>query len=1213
MNKISGKIVLKESGIGIPDLLVSIIDIDPKTQPEEIIASFVDGNNAPIAATGQGFPGDRIGSVLTNTNGTFELAYEDDEFKIRNENEKRPDLFLIVQAPEESGRDFKSRILFTSIAFRQNAGRTEQFLIWLTTEQLKNADIPLPTIPIQELEKSKNIVARLGDSELRDEQITEGLREIAKKRVENKRSVRKRFDAKFKPALHDALSRLPKNLLDPDRVVRSGESVEEKSFRNIKRNIEEVVNRPDQRASLTGFLTLTDKQKGAIKKQLDIGCTISAEDLEKVIGSDRSRTQSSSFFLREDPLAQICRERTQTETECANLLLERQDGNNVDAPEGNTPPVDSNRTGTGVETVTEQDITRYIARVMDTLTSPEEQVVTGLTPRADRAIVQQNIKKLSFERSPAEVPAFHDFHSLQIAFEHVWQEAIDRGILDVSADIYETIVELGGDPDRAMDEDNEKRPPWIAALNEGNFVLKVHQSELMKSQWSTEINSTQEGNDLHRGDIEATYRDGRYPHNHTQHHLSRLPGLLAELEKRLQENYAFTIYAANNKERSINFGLLITYRQIWLLENYQAGELVQTIPLAPKETRKFSKKTVINRKRSEKEVEHHLMSRREEVSRTTRAEEEITRKAFVKTNFTHSTKESLSVPVGDATIGGDTTNSFKIDAGKESSDVKKSFHEAVFKAAQEFKQERTTEISTEVSEESEFIESGEITNPNDEIAVTFMFYELQRRYRVTETIHQLTPVIFVAQEVPEPQDIDEAWLVGHDWILRRVILDDSFLPALNYLSQDVVGDEAALGELRKNVDQQRRIVDQLRQELSAVRDRATVQRALLERGIYQKAGVVKDHRTSNGGGGLFDSFEDAANSLVDTASAAVSAAAGAVGDLVFGGGSSGQGLFDALKGTADQAADEARDLLFRLEREVTALNELTEKYTKELGAHLNRRMQVALHVKDNILYYMQAIWLHEPPDQRFFRLHNVKVPVLKAKKRRFEINLTAPQPGVLASKVHWRLTPDHTPPPPAKVYPLKAQWEIDPDLKFAPLVQVADLDNLQGFKGNYMIFPLKESNALTDFMMRPYVDQAFNELVDPDDLGNWTLEDFAQYICCLKENLTEQEFEAIRDQLKEQYQRLLTESRPDDQILVVPTNSLFIEALPAAHSLIEEFKARHRAIDVKKVQAEVREMELENIRRAARVLAGELEDPDIEKKIIVESDSKNVIVSLGDN
>ena len=63
--------------------------------------------------------------------------------------------------------------------------------------------------------------------------------------------------------------------------------------------------------------------------------------------------------------------------------------------------------------------------------------------------------------------------------------------------------------------------------------------------------------------------------------------------------------------------------------------------------------------------------------------------------------------------------------------------------------------------------------------------------------------------------------------------------------------------------------------------------------------------------------------------------------------------------------------------------------------------------------------------------------------------------------------------------------------------------------------------------------------------------------------------------------------------------------------MLEPFKLVHRAIDVKKVQAEVRAMELENLRKAARLLGKQLEDPDIEKTILMQSPG-SVVVSSGD-
>jgi len=56
----------------------------------------------------------------------------------------------------------------------------------------------------------------------------------------------------------------------------------------------------------------------------------------------------------------------------------------------------------------------------------------------------------------------------------------------------------------------------------------------------------------------------------------RLSQLLTQLEKRLSERYAFHVFAKD----SINFGILVTYRQTWVPEKYQVGDLVSTIPLA---------------------------------------------------------------------------------------------------------------------------------------------------------------------------------------------------------------------------------------------------------------------------------------------------------------------------------------------------------------------------------------------------------------------------------------------------------------------------------------------------------------------------------------------------------------------------------------------------------------------------------------------------------
>jgi len=123
------------------------------------------------------------------------------------------------------------------------------------------------------------------------------------------------------------------------------------------------------------------------------------------------------------------------------------------------------------------------------------------------------------------------------------------------------------------------------------------------------------------------------------------------------------------------------------------------------------------------------------------------------------------------------------------------------------------------------------------------------------------------------------------------------------------------------------------------------------------------------------------------------------------------------------------------------------------------------------------------------------------------------------------------------------------------------------------------------------------------------MEEFSKYVCCLKKNLGAT-FDEHKEQLQKIYEKLLTAQRRQEDTITVPSGSLFIEAILGKHRLLEEFKGKHRvefkgkhrALDVKKVQAEVRKMEMENIRLAARLLKGELEDPDVEKKVVITGD-----------
>ena len=146
------------------------------------------------------------------------------------------------------------------------------------------------------------------------------------------------------------------------------------------------------------------------------------------------------------------------------------------------------------------------------------------------------------------------------------------------------------------------------------------------------------------------------------------------------------------------------------------------------------------------------------------------------------------------------------------------------------------------------------------------------------------------------------------------------------------------------------------------------------------------------------------------------------------------------------------------------------------------------------------------------------------------------------------------------------------------LVDVANPDNLIGYEGNYMIFPLKKLNYLHMYMMMPYVEERMGMLALEKRLrlGDFTTDEYIDYLKCVYAS-DPADFELKEAYYKDRVLKRLTGLNNEKQIVVVPANSLFIEALPGTHTIMEDFKLLHRAVDVKKAQAEATYSELENI------------------------------------
>jgi len=903
--------------------------------------------------------------------------------------------------------------------------------------------------------------------------------------------------------------------------------------------------------------------------------------------------------LRNDPAVTVCKA-----TDAAEKAIQAIEGT---LPQPTPPPAPTPTTVTDVEPGESKNfVSKHVHAVMHTASSPEERLQVNVERRATQEDAALGAFKFQLRDGASDVTSYHDFNSLQIAFDDVWEEILDDRLGEAGRQLYfhyNQLLDYHGKSD-------PNRPPVTSVKDLKKLLADIRtflgttakpspppNDELLQSFFNAMDNQFKIIDGIRNYKVLSDIVDlieayARAGHNIVDQYrvkltnntttsmgeqnvidgATRLSNLLVQIDKLLSGEYAFKVFA----HRAVNFGIMVTYRQTWKPESYQVGDLVSTIPLAPREVRRYTTKRVSKKTRAVKELQDNLRTTKTEADSTSRAEREIVAKAEDKTNFNMTAHESY----GSDGFNLSATQQAGGDQAQLSADTKKNFREAVLKSAQEYRQQNRMEIDTTLSEETEDTTFHEIQNPNDELTVTYLFYELQRTYRISEKIHRVTPVVLVANEVPKPNEIDDAWLMRFDWILRRVILDDSFRPALDYLTKSFVGAEINIQILENNAKAQRQLVDEIKAQLKT--QMSTLDAALRNLGAKQDAqaglqftegilGTVKK---------VFDPF-------------------GLTGSQVLGTASGAQALVDFAQEGVDRVEREKSRLLDQLGVATTALQVAVDKLSAAIKEHYDRVTEIdrlRIHVKENILYYMQAIWNHEPPDQRYFRVFDVEVPVLEPATVLSNVAAT-PNQNQLNDVLNNRETV------------MVGLSRIATKLAWKPLVEVADIDEVLGYKGNYAIYRLKQNNYLTLHMMQNYLEISDEiNLRDPDDFANYTVDELQALAECLyKGDRTRTAFTNHREEIKQMIIDRLISGRAEDDRVVVPTNSLYIECLVGAHPLLEDFKLAHRALDVKKVQAEVRHAELENVRLAARALEGEREDPDIEKKIVIEKGQDIVV------
>jgi hypothetical protein len=233
---------------------------------------------------------------------------------------------------------------------------------------------------------------------------------------------------------------------------------------------------------------------------------------------------------------------------------------------------------------------------------------------------------------------------------------------------------------------------------------------------------------------------------------------------------------------SVNVGLRLVYRQEWTPLGAQRGEIVRAVPLGPGQKERVTTKIVRRRKVTTSTETTVATETTTESTDSTKDSDEIVREAAEANKWNVDAKASasyfgfVSVDVSGG-LSGSTENKSKETSSRLSETMKKT--------ASKLRRETKVIVSTESEESSEHEYYSEIANTNNEVAVTYEFHKLQHQYQVFTYLAEVESVIMVAEAVPHPTEINASWVRRNDWILARVLKDESHRGALNELIQDI--------------------------------------------------------------------------------------------------------------------------------------------------------------------------------------------------------------------------------------------------------------------------------------------------------------------------------------------------------------------------------------------------------------------------------------------
>ena len=674
--------------------------------------------------------------------------------------------------------------------------------------------------------------------------------------------------------------------------------------------------------------------------------------------------------------------------------------------------------------------------------------------------------------------------------------------------------------------------------------------------------------------------DGRTPKYLGSFGWSRLKRSIHELRQLVAGDYDCDILA----EGSYTYGLVVTMRQVWDPKAFQMGKVAATLPLAPGQKSKVTVKKVSTISATEERQRERDSSATDEQSMTSRSESEIARKTALKAAYQYRSQAGATVGVVNSSnavaVGG--------DAARESATMKKALREAARKTASELRSKDAFKVSTKVEESTEHETVIECMNTNQEIPVTYVLFELERQYEVSEVLYSVTPVIMVARRIPSRPELDDDWIIANEAVLAEYLADQH--PALQATLAEVIegpNDEISVELLRAQVEVQRRVLDRLEDQLTTTLDRRQRARDAV---ISKTGSTVSDEGIIEGLlEGIFGGSDEQ-----EERQAGIQAA---------------ERLLELVEGDYAEAVRKRQES-FALHQELVA--RLEEAMRTRLVNEL-RRDQLKVFIADHVLPIHQLLWARESRDTRYYTLHQLPVLVPSAHTGRVTFRSRATT-DPRSEDFHGTLIDIGSTAFDDDVVDLDVLVDFEgdsPETRFtfeeAKLSEVAEPDPL-GVWGGLQIFALRKSNALTTLMALHYLGEHL-QIWDPDRSAN---EDIDRWVDALVRGDVEAgQLELVAeywDELREEVKRQLSSARPPRETVVVPWNQLMIDCIPGSHAVLEDFKLRHRAVDTRVAEAELQLRQLEGLLRVDEILHGDRPSQHVR----IEGDGLSADVHVGE-